>query len=181
MRTGYIQKKVLLLLLAGLSLSLSRSSRTHIRIIKTVVEGWQEINKRELERAINSLYKSKLVSQKNNKDNTTTLILSENGKKIALTYDLDNLIVKRHPWDKKWRIVIFDIPEKLKQIRENLRYHLKRLSFKELQHSVFILPFECRKEVEYLVEFHNVRRFVRYIEAQHIDNELDLKHKFRVI
>ena len=180
-RTGEIQKKVILLLLAGLSLGLSRSPKAHFRIIKEVRKEWKMINKRALESAIDSLYKSKLVSEKSNKDGTTTLILSEKGKHLALTYDLNNLVISRHPWDKTWRIVIFDIPEKFKQVREILRYHLKKLGFRELQHSVFVLPFECHKEIEYLIEFHNARRFVRYIEAQHIDNELELKHKFKLM
>ena len=180
-RKGETQKKVVLLLWAGLGLALSRSPKQHFRIIKGVAEEWKRIDKRSLERSINSLYRSKLVSEKNNKDGTTTLILSSAGKRLALTYDLDNLVIPRQLWDKKWRIVIFDIPEKLKPVREILRFHLKRMGLRELQQSVFVLPFECSKEVEYLIEFHNVRRFVRYIEAQYIDNELDLKHKFRLI
>jgi len=180
-RTGQIQKKVILLLWAGLGLVLTRSPKQHFRIIKGAAGEWQAINKKTLEVAISALYKSKLVSEKHNKDGTTTLVLSSEGEHLALTYDLDNLVVARHPWDKMWRIVIFDIPEKLKPVREMLRFHLKRLGFRELQHSVFVLPFQCRKEIEYLIEFHNVRRYVRYIEARHIDNELDLKHKFRLI
>lgn len=147
-------------------------------MLKEMHKSWREINKRSLMFSINSLYKSKLVKQKNNKDGTTTFILSAEGKKIALTYNLENMTIFKHLWDKKWRIVIFDIPEKIKKVREALRYHLKRLGFMELQHSVFVLPFECRNEMEYLIEFYNIRRFVRYIEAHYIDSELDLKHKF---
>ncbi len=139
------------------------------------------MDKKSLEMAVAALYKSKLIEQKNNKDGTTTLVLSVEGKKVALTYNLENMTISKHHWDKKWRIVIFDIPEKLKKVREALRYHLKRLGFKKLQHSVFVLPFECRNEIEYLVEFYNIRRFVRYIEADHIDNELDLKYKFHLL
>ena len=131
--------------------------------------------------SINSLYKSKLVDQKDNKDGTTTFILSAEGKKIALTYNLENMAISKHSWDKKWRIVIFDVPEKFRKVREALRHHLKRLGFIKLQHSVFVLPFKCRNEIEYVVEFYNIRRFVRFIEAVSIDNELDLKHKFHLL
>ncbi|MBI2086638.1 MAG: CRISPR-associated endonuclease Cas2 [Candidatus Zambryskibacteria bacterium] len=181
MRKGKIQKKILLLLLAGLSLSMSRSPKHHFRVIKDLQKEWREIDKKTLETTIASLYKSKLVDEKENKDGTITFILSHEGKHAALTYDLDNLTIARHLWDEKWRIIIFDIPEKKKSVREALRHHLKKLGFKKLQHSVFVLPFKCRSEIEYLIEFHNVRRFVRYIEANHIDNELDLKHKFGIL
>lgn len=180
-RKGKIQKKILLLLLAGLVLGMSRSPKHHFRVVKQVRKEWQEIDKKSLETAIEALYKSKLVDQKNNKDGLTTFILSSEGRRVALSYNLEEMVISKHLWDNKWRIVIFDIPEKLKKVRDALRYHLKRLGFIELQHSVFVLPFQCRDEIEYLVEFYNMRRFVRYIEARYIDNELDLKHKFRLL
>lgn len=180
-RKGSTQEKILLLLLGGLALSLQRTPKGQMRILKEIHKSWKDIGRRNLMYSIHSLYKSKLIEEKKNKDGTTTFILSESGKQIALTYNLDTLTITRHSWDGKWRIVIFDIPEKMKRVREALRYHLKRLGFRELQHSVFVIPFKCHDEIEYLVEFHNVRRFVRFIEAHHIDNELDLKHKFNLL
>lgn len=181
MRKGTIQKKVMLLLLAGLALSCTRSLSRQLKIIWDVENEWRKINHRALERAVNSLYLSKLIDQKDNKDGTVTLKLSKKGKVKALTYSLDNIEIKKHPWDRKWRIITSDIPERIKKVREALRYHLKRLGFKELHKSVFVLPYECRDEIEYIVEFYNARRFVRYIEAQYIDNELELKHKFNLL
>jgi len=180
-RRGKIQKKILLLLLAGLSISMTRSARRHFRIIKQVIKEWEEINKRVLETAIKSLYESKLISQQNNKDGTVTFILSKDGEREALIYSIDNMKIQKNHWDKKWRIIIFDIPEKIKKVREVFRYHLKNLGFIELQRSVFVLPYNCKNEIEYIVEFYNVRRFVRYIEAIHVDNELDLKHRFGLV
>ena len=179
-RRGQVQKKILLLLLAGLSISMTRSAKQHFRIIRQVSKEWQEIDKRALETAIDSLYKSRLITQKSNGNGTVTFLLSKDGKSQALTYNIDNMVVPAHSWDRIWRIVIFDIPEKLKKVRDALRYHLKRLGFIELQHSVFVLPYKCEDHIEYIVEFYNARRYVRYIEARSIDNELDLKHKFNL-
>ncbi|OHA88916.1 MAG: CRISPR-associated endonuclease Cas2 [Candidatus Zambryskibacteria bacterium RIFCSPHIGHO2_02_FULL_43_14] len=180
-RRGSTQEKILLLLLGGLTLGLSRSPRGYLKILGAIHEEWKEIDRRYLISSIRTLYKSKLIHQKDNKDGTTTFILSSEGKRAALTYNLDKMVVKRHKWDKKWRIVIFDIPEKKKKIREMFRYQLKRLGFIELQRSVFVISFECRNEIEYIVEFYNIRKFVRFIEASHIDNELDLKHRFSLV
>ena len=176
-----MQKKILLLLLAGLSLSMSRSPKHHFRVIRQVKREWDEIDKRALESAIKALYKSHLVDQKNNRDGTVTFILSNDGKKEALTYDIENIKVNRHPWDQKWRLVMYDIPDRLKKVRKIFRDHLKRLGFMELQHSIFVLPYSSKNEVNYIIEFYNIRRFVRYIEAIHLDNELDLKNKFHLV
>ena len=180
-RRGSTQEKVLLLLLSGVVLGFSRSPRGYFKVLRETHKAWKEIDRRYLVSSIKALYKSKLIHQNNNKDGTTTFILSSEGRKVALTYNLDNMTVKKHQWDKKWRIVIFDIPEKKKKIREAFRYQLKRLGFLKLQRSVLVLPFECSNELEYVIEFYNIRRFVRFIEANHIDNELDLKHQFSLI
>ena len=179
-RRGINKEKVLLLLLGGLALSLQRSPKGYFRMVKNIHKEWRKINQRALTKAINSLYRSNLLEQKNNRDGTVTFVLSRNGKREALTYNLDKMSIPKLTWDKVWRLVLFDIPEKKKKIREVFRYHLKRLGFVELQRSVFILPFKCRDEIDYLIEFYNIRRFVRFVEARFVDNELDLRRKFNL-
>ena len=83
-------------------------------------------------------------------------------------------------WDKKWRLVIFDIPEKKKRAREALREKLKELGFKELQKSVFVHPFESKDEVDFIVEFFAIRPYVRFLRSDFITNEADLKLRFKL-
>jgi phenylacetic acid degradation operon negative regulatory protein len=44
------------------------------------------------------------------------------------------------PWDGKWRMVLFDIPEKDRRLREKLRRHLLASHFGYLQNSVWVSP-----------------------------------------
>lgn len=176
---GKTQKKILLLLFGGLALGLSMSPKNSFKVIDSMIKEWKDIDKQSLERSIKALYKEKLVSEKYNKDGTVTLNLTKQGKKFALTYNLENIKIERQKkWDGKWRIVIFDIPEKKKKIRESLRMHLRQMNFYELQKSVFVHPFECESEIEYMVEFFGIRKHVRFIIADSIDNELHLKQIF---
>ena len=132
--------------------------------------------------SINSLYSSHLVQEKDNGDGTTTLTLSENGKQRALRFNIDKLEIKKPTkWDGKWRIVIFDIPEKLRRLRDSLRLHFREIGLIKLQKSVLVYPYSCTKEVEFILEFYNARKYVRFIVAEEIDNELDLKKKFNLI
>lgn len=177
--TGEIQKKILLLLMAGLALGLSRSPKYSFQIIRALGKEWKQIEKQKLKRAIRSLYESKLIKEKENPDGSITLVLTDKGKEKALTYNLDEMEIKKpKQWDKKWRIVLFDIPEKIRKIRDAFRYHLKQLGFYEFQKSVFIHPYDCLDEIEYLIEFYNARRFIRFIIAESLDNELHLKTHF---
>ncbi|MFH1956722.1 MAG: CRISPR-associated endonuclease Cas2 [Patescibacteria group bacterium] len=181
-RLGSTQKKILILLLGGLALGLSRSPRTSFQIIKQMKKEWGWINQQNLKRAIKKLYESKLIKEKENKDGTITLILTDKGKEKALTYNIDEMEIKKPKiWDKKWRIVLFDVPEKTRKIRDAFRDHLKNLGFYEFQKSVFVHPYDCHDEIEYLIEFYNARRFIRFITAESIDNELHLKQHFKLI
>ncbi|MEX2029031.1 MAG: hypothetical protein WD963_00945, partial [Candidatus Paceibacterota bacterium] len=181
-RMGTVKKKVLLLLLSGLALGLTRSGRQQLWILGKIPKEWKKINHRALQRAINSLYSSHLVQEKNNKDGTTTLILTENGKQRALRFNIDNLKIKKPvKWDGKWRIVMFDIPEKLKRLRDSLRLHFQGVGLIELQKSVLVYPYPCSDEIEFILELYNARKYVRFVLAERIDNELHLKKKFQLI
>jgi len=89
--------------------------------------------------------------------------------------------IKRENWDGKWRIVVFDIPEKIKRGRDALREKLKELGFYELQKSVFVFPYKCQNEIEFVIEFFNLRKYVRFGTLDSIDNNLHLKKIFKLI
>lgn len=180
-RLGPVQQKILLLLLGGFALSCASSPHRQWKIIKGMHVGWKDITKQTMERAIAKLYESKLLTTKTNTDGTVTMILNDNGKKQALTYQAHAMKIP-HPkvWDEKWRIVLFDIPETKREARDSFRDHLTHLGFWELQKSVSVYPFDCKNEIEFLTELHNIRADVRFIIADQIDNETHLKHIFKL-
>ena len=181
-RIGNLKKKVLLLLLAGLALGLTRSPKKHWWILKQIPKEWRKENRQALQRAINSLYTSHLINEKHNKDGTITFVLSENGKQKALRFNIDKLEIKKPiQWDKKWRIVMFDVPEKLRRLRDSLRLHFKEIGLIELQKSVFVYPYSCENEIEFILEFYNAQKYVRFILAEKIDNQLHLMKKFDLL
>ena len=162
-------------------MSLSRNPRQYFRTLKAIGKGYAEIERQALKNAITDLYKSKILEQKENNDGSLTIVLTENGKRKALTYQIDEMKIKKaQKWDKRWRIVLFDIPEKKKKIREAIRHHLKNLDFFEYQKSVFVQPYDCKNEIEYIIEFYNIRKYVRFIIADSLDNELHLINHFKL-
>lgn len=179
-RVGPIQQKTLLFLQTGLVLGFTRSPKAYFKILKGVAKEWRDIEKRALKRAIDNLYKSKMVDMKyNKKKDAVTIILTDKGKKKALTFNLSEIQIKKpQKWDWKWRIVLFDISEPYKKQRDAFRCLLKRLGFFEYQKSVFVHPFDCKDEIDYVVEFWGIRKFVRFVVADSLDNELHLKDHF---
>ena len=150
------------------------------RIIKKMGREWKRINKEELRRQINELYRSKLIEKRENPDGSTTIILTERGKLRALKYRFGDMKIKTDSWDNKWRMVAFDIPERTKRGRDALRKKLKELGFYELQKSLWVFPYECRSEIDFIIEYFGLRRYVRFAILEFIDNELHLKEIFKL-
>ena len=180
-RFGVLKKKVLLLLLAGISLGLTKRPDYQWKINKEVSKEWEKINQERLKEIIKEFYQEKLVEYKEKPDGSIEIILTEKGKLKALEGKIDELEIEiPRNWDKLWRIVIFDIPEKKKRARDALRRKLKELGFLELQKSVFIFPYECKDEIEFIVEVFEIRRYVRYLIVKEITNEEELLLKFKL-
>src|SRR3989344_1178117 len=178
---GPASKKVLLLLEAGLVLSLTRRPDHYFRVLKKASKEWKKINERYLRETIKRLYQSKLIDYKEDKDGTVMLTLSEKGKSRILKYDLDKIEIKKPArWDKLWRLVVFDIPEDKNLGRKALAAKLKELNFYPMQKSVFIHPYECKDEIDFIVEMFNLAPYVRFLRVKDVDIALDLKERFRL-
>lgn len=54
---------------------------------------------------------------------------------------------KNPAWDGKWRIVIFNIAEKDRKMRNKLRQIIKKLGFGKLSSSLYVTPFNIQQEV----------------------------------
>lgn len=175
-------QKVLLLLFAGFSLGFTYSPTRARKVLHELAREWRAIDRDKLYRSVSTLYKSRLVTYIEKQDGSIEIVLNQKGKKVALCYKLDLMRISRpKEWDTRWRIIIFDIPEVKKNLRDTIRQKLRQLGLLELQKSVFVHPFECRNEIDFLIELYHARKFVRFIEAYHIDNELHLKKKFKLL
>ncbi len=95
---------------------------------------------------------------------------------IRLTSRGNNKVVRDFPlisfqnrkWDKKWRVVIFDIQEFNKTVRDNLRQKLKELGFGMLQKSVFISPHDVLKDIAEFIESMGLDSFVYVFETSNL-------------
>lgn len=113
------------------------------------------------------------------KDKQKFIKLTKKGKKRLKKYLLSALEIESpSKWDKKWRLVIFDIPDDKKNEREIFRRKLEELGFLKLQESVYIYPFECATQIDYLKRNYLIAPYVQYILADRIETEVNLVKKF---
>lgn len=157
MRNG-ISKKILRILLISGAISLALSSPHGIgRLLKQLPKELRKLKREQLRRALYNLKDKNLVKLIRENDDDITVELTENGRIITKEMDIDQIQLEKPKfWDKKWRLVVFDIPEKKKMARESLRMKLKDLGFKKFQHSIWITPFSCEKEINFIKSIFNL-------------------------
>jgi DNA-binding transcriptional regulator PaaX len=61
--------------------------------------------------------------------------------------------------DGNVRILVFDIPESHRQLRDRFRYHIKMLGFKQHQQSVWTSQYRCEEWIEWLIDYHKVGEY----------------------
>ncbi|MEK7104764.1 MAG: hypothetical protein AAB868_01855, partial [Patescibacteria group bacterium] len=83
------KKKILLLLLAGLSLSLTRTPKGYFKILRSLPKEWKEIKRRRLNEIVKEFYNNRLVSFKENKEGLAEIVLTKDGEKKALRFKID--------------------------------------------------------------------------------------------
>lgn len=109
------------------------------------------------------------------------IYLEKKGKDKIIKESFHDLTIPQPiKWDGYWRIIIFDIPEKHKWAREGFREKLRQLNFYQLQESVFVIPYNCRKEIEFLCSIFNISDYVRFIKTNHLVFDDDIKDIFKV-
>lgn len=74
-------------------------------------------------------------------------------------------------WDRKWRMVLFDIPGKNETARQSFRTKLQDFGMRLYQRSVFIYPHDCYEHVMVVAKWYRIDRHVRYVVATEINDE----------
>lgn len=85
-------------------------------------------------------------------------------------------------WDGRWRVVMFDMHEKRKRVRDRLRMLLQNAGFLRLQDSVWIYPYPCDEFVQ-LVRAHlsaGNGEMLSFI-AEALESDKHLRAHFRLI
>lgn len=137
-----------------------------------------EVNSRTLSQALYYCKKRKVIKINEEKGGKVTMSLTERGRKRKLKYEWENMMIRKpNLWDDKWRMVMFDFPEKDRGFRDAFRKKLKRLGLLQFQQSVWIHPYDCEDEVDFVAETFNVAKYLTIITVK-IDNDDSLRERF---
>ena len=158
MRQSEIGKQILKYLIMGGGLFFILSSPVGTRrLLKQIPKELKKYKRAQLLRALSKLKERNQVTHVMEQKNIITVNITSDGKTCLKKFDFDNLSIQRPKvWDQKWRMVIFDIPEKKKLAREALREKLKDLGLIKLQDSIWVTPFPCEQEINLIKSVFNL-------------------------
>ena len=133
-----------------------------------------------VKRSLRSLEKNGLIVRKIKNGEEQLLVTTKGEQKLA-RYLLEDLqIQKLKKWDKRWRVVMFDIPETKARVRTEASWKIKDMGMKAVQDSVFISPYPCKKEIDLLANHFFIKKYFIYFETDNIECHEDILKEFKL-
>ncbi len=143
---------------------------------------WEKYNLPRLRYMLKRMMRANLLRQQENPDGTTTLALTQKGKLRELTYNIEEMeIQKPSAWDGQWRLIIYDITKFKKREADMLRRVLTKLNMHRLQKSVYLYPYPCKNELEFLRHYFNVPEAVLYLIVSRIEHDEAFRRYFGLV
>lgn len=143
----------------------------------------EEMKQATIKKAIKKLELSDYIKTKQDKHDKENfkIHLTTKGALEFIKFNIDDKR-KKEKWNGKWRIIVFDILEDQRQIRNLLRNRLRWLGFKELQKSVWIFPYDASRELKEILDLCNVDIIgdVRFLTVEKMEEDSDLREDFGI-
>jgi phenylacetic acid degradation operon negative regulatory protein len=138
--------------------------------------------RREARRIALYLKQQKLVEVSTKNGTDYQVKLTTKGKTRTNLVRLSQLEIPKTGWDKKWRVVMFDIPEQHKTIRDFVSRHLRLVGFKQLKRSVFVYPYPVEELIFLIKELiPEIEDNLSYMVVEEIDQHNKLVKQFKNI
>ncbi len=130
-----------------------------------------------LRRSVDRMYAQGLLRH----SKSGTLQLTSSGEKRLRSLQCKSFAQNRPPrWDGKWRVLIFDIPERRRALRDEIRRTLLGNGFIRVQDSVWVYPYDCEDWVNLWKAELQVGKELLYLIVDSIEQDSILKRNFRL-
>lgn len=127
------------------------------------------------------LRKRGLVKFIKKSNNICEIKITTKGKIKLAEFAIENIKINDPGrWDGKWRVVIFDIPEREEGARGALRRKLKEFGLYQLQRSVFVHPYPIEDEVLFVAAFFGVDKYLEILTVESMLDDKGLRAHFKV-
>lgn len=108
------------------------------------------------------------------------LFLTREGERKLHMIEYGTYPLPKTKWDKKWRIVSFDVSEKRRRTRDKLRLLLRQVGFVRLQDSVWVYPYDVEDVVNLIKAGNFLEKEVLYMTVYTTGKDIELKAHFKL-
>ena len=180
-RRGQIQKALLTTLLIGGMIAIGAAPR--INILKLL--GNKKRNQYRLKHQVNDalirLSRKGLVAFVIKDGRKFARLTPAGSQRLKLEQEKAALLLQRKKrWDKRWRVIIFDIPERRRGVRSRLRAIMQECGFVRLQDSVWVYPHDCEDLTVLMKAELKTGSSILYMVVEKIENDAWLKKHFSI-
>lgn len=128
------------------------------------------VKKSDYQKVMKDLKRQGLVHTFQERDSVTFSLTPAGAHRLQQIMVDELEIPKPTKWDKRWRLISFDIPVKYSRQRLLLTKHLQGLGLAMLQRSLWVHPFPCFEQVQQLAGHYNVLRYCAFMEVSRVDS-----------
>ena len=133
----------------------------------------------QLRKHIDYLRRKHLVELKKEGDERLVRLTTKAKYEILrLQFVLHMRAQRKRAWDRKWRLVLFDVPEIQKNYRNFLRKLLRQNGFRMWQLSVWVSPYNPEPHLSNLLQYLGIEKHYELIEADCAKCSPKLRRKF---
>lgn len=165
----------------GISFALA-NRRTSYKMTKILLKKVFGLNKqpKNLYKYFSKLRRQKLIQTKRNGDENIYK-LTEDGREVFLRFNYEKLEIKESKiWDRNFRMIIFDIPEIKRNARNSLREKIKELGFVKFNDSVWVYPYPCQREIDFIANYWGIGKYVHFALVKDVTGREHLEKYFNL-
>lgn len=178
-RVGQVQKAILNVIAGSGVLAVALVAPNALKLLRGSVLGerLEERSRSAFSRLLKRGYLEFVV-----RDGKKVVRLTEAGQQVLERMQLQEVAQKKEKktrrWDKRWRLVVFDIPEHRRVVRNKLRDLIISLGFIKIQNSVWVYPYDCEELITLLKSDLRLGREVLYAIVETIENDAWIRKHF---
>ncbi|MFA5997427.1 MAG: CRISPR-associated endonuclease Cas2 [Candidatus Paceibacterota bacterium] len=180
LRNSKIQKVVLNSLYIAGALAVAVAAPNVLSLLKHLDPQKKGSRKSSVDTAIKRLREKGLVTWEKRGKGVFLRLTKQGEKAIRILERKEYRVAIPKKWDGKWRVIIFDIREKMRADRNKFRKTLIQIGFLKLQHSVWVYPYPCEELITLIKTDFKMGKEILYIIADSIENDKVVRKHFEL-
>lgn len=182
MDKGQTRDVLLAIAAVGAAFVMPGAARAIYSLVAKRIAGQDTPEERALKaRKLKELAGRRLITIRDVSGDKVEVTLTSAGKKLVKLYKLDDMKLPKPPkWDKKWRVITYDISAKHRRASVALSCKFHDLGMFRLQKNIWVYPHECKDDIDSIFAIFglNPDSSLLYLLSDRLPRESEVRRHF---